>query len=53
MPQKPNEIYVEQHPNGYAVLRPGAERASAVTPSGSATRTSATLTSGGNPESGQ
>jgi len=32
MAKKPNEIYVEQHPNGYAVLRPGAERASAITP---------------------
>jgi ferredoxin len=32
MAKKPNEIYVEQHPNGYAVLRPGAERASVITP---------------------
>ncbi len=31
MAKKPNEIYIEQHPNGYAVLRPGAERASAIT----------------------
>ena len=32
MAKQPNEIYVEQRPNGqYAVLRPGAERASALT----------------------
>lgn len=28
---KHNEIFVERHENGYAVLRPNAERASAVT----------------------
>jgi hypothetical protein len=32
MSKKPNEIYVEQHENGYAVLQPGAERASATAP---------------------
>jgi hypothetical protein len=32
MSKEPNEIYVEQHENGYAVLRPDAERASAITP---------------------
>jgi hypothetical protein len=26
------EIYVEQHPDGYAVLRPNADRASAILP---------------------
>jgi hypothetical protein len=27
-----NAVFVEKHPNGYAVLRPNAERASAVLP---------------------
>jgi len=32
MASKKNEIYVEKHPEGYAVLRPNAERASAILP---------------------
>ncbi len=31
MAKKPNEIYVEPHPQGFAVERPGAQRASVVT----------------------
>ena len=27
-----NNLFVEKHPDGYAVLKPGAERASAVKP---------------------
>jgi hypothetical protein len=31
-PNESNNLFVEKHPNGYAVLKPNAERASAVLP---------------------